>query len=372
MRKMRVLVVDDSVVVRRVLANVLSSDPAIDVVGTAPNGRIALAKIAQATPDLVTLDVEMPEMGGMETLAALRKTNPRLPVIMFSAFIEQGSPAAANALAFGSVECVAKPVGGAVDAASRAIRDYLIPKIKGHLSREAVPAAPVPRSDSLRSVVPSRSILADANHPAPRVDVVVIGASTGGPSALEKLLAFLPEDFPVPILIVQHMPAGFTALLANRLAAKCKISVAEARADQTVRAGHAWLAAGGRHMVVKAANGEVHAKIFDGPPENSCRPSADVLFRSAAEVFKEHVLAVVMTGMGQDGLRGCEKIREAGGQVLAQDQASSVVWGMPGLVANAGLVNRVVGLDELGREILRRVLFLRPTRRRVAPRQPAR
>ncbi len=367
MRKMRVLVVDDSVVVRRVLANVPSSDPAIDVVGTAPNGRIALAKIAQATPDLVTLDVEMPEMSGMETLAALRKTNPLLPVIMFSAFIEHGSPIAANALAFGSVECVTKPVGGAVDAASRAIRDYLIPKIKGHLSREVVPAAPVPRTDSQRRVFSGKSFPDHANYSVPRVDVVVIGASTGGPSALEKFLTFLPEDFPVPILIVQHMPAGFTALLANRLAAKCKICVAEVRADQTLRAGHAWLAAGGRHMVVKATNGEVHASIFDGPPENSCRPSADVLFRSAAEVFKEHVLAVVMTGMGQDGLRGCEKIREAGGQVLAQDQASSVVWGMPGLVANAGLVNRVVGLDELGGEILRRVTFLRPTLRGVAP-----
>lgn len=205
----------------------------------------------------------------------------------------------------------------------------------------------------------------------PRVDVVVIGTSTGGPSALERLLAFLPDDFPVPILIVQHMPAGFTALLANRLAAKCKISVAEARADQTLRAGHAWLAAGGRHMIVNVTNGEAHARIFDGPPENSCRPSADVLFRSAADVFKEHVLAVVMTGMGQDGLRGCEKIREAGGQILAQDQASSVVWGMPGLVANAGLVNRVVGLDELGREILRRVMFLRPTQH-IGPQEPTR
>ncbi len=371
MRKMRVLVVDDSVVARRVLANVLSSDPAIDVVGTAPNGRIALAKIAQATPDLVTLDVEMPEMGGMETLAALRKTNPLLPVIMFSAFIEQGSAAAKNAISFGGVECVVKPAG-ALDAASRAIRDYLIPKIKGHLSREVTTAAPVPRTDSPRLVFPGKTFPDHTTYPVPRVDVVVIGTSTGGPSALERLLAFLPQDFPVPILIVQHMPAGFTALLANRLAAKCKISVAEARADQALRAGHAWLAAGGRHMVVKVTNGEVHARIFDGPPENSCRPSADVLFRSAAEVFKEHVLAVVMTGMGQDGLRGCEKIREAGGQVLAQDQASSVVWGMPGLVANAGLVNRVVGLDELGREILSRVMFSRPTQRRVGPQEPAR
>jgi two-component system chemotaxis response regulator CheB len=369
MRKMRVLVVDDSVVVRRVLANVLSSDPEIDVVGTAPNGRIALAKIAQATPDLVTLDVEMPEMGGMEMLAALRKTNPLLPVIMFSAFIGQGSAIAENALSFGGVECVAKPAG-AVDSASKAIRDYLIPKIKGHLSREVFPAAP--RTGSPGRVSPGKTFPAQTTHPAARVDVVVIGASTGGPSALERFLAFLPEDFPVPILIVQHMPAGFTALLANRLTAKCKISVAEARADQTLRAGHAWLAAGGRHMVVKATNGEVHARIFDGPPENSCRPSADVLFRSAAEVFKEHVLAVVMTGMGQDGLRGCEKIREAGGQVLAQDQASSVVWGMPRLVANAGLVNRVVGLDELGREILRRVMFMRPTQRRLKPQEPAR
>lgn len=369
MRKMRVLVVDDSVVARRVLANVLSSDPAIDVVGTAPNGRIALAKIAQATPDLVTLDVEMPEMGGMETLAALRKTNPLLPVIMFSAFIEQGSATAENAISFGGVECVAKPAGGALDAASKTIRDCLIPKIKGHLPPALLGTAPALHTDSPRSSVADKSFPAEASRPASRVDVVVIGASTGGPSALEKLLAFLPEDFPVPILIVQHMPAGFTAPLANRLSAKCKIGVTEARDDQPLRPGHAWLAAGGRHLVVELSNGEVHARISDTPPENSCRPSADVLFRSAAEVFKERVLAVVMTGMGQDGLRGCEKIHQAGGQVLAQDQASSVVWGMPRLVANAGLVNGVVGLDELGREILRRVTFLRPTLRRVAPRE---
>src|SRR5690348_4235423 len=300
MRKMRVLVVDDSVVARRVLANVLSSDPAIDVVGTAPNGRIALAKIAQATPDLVTLDVEMPEMGGIETLAALRKTNPLLPVIMFSAFIEQGSVTAENAISFGGVECVAKPIGGAVVAASKAIRDCLIPKIKGYLPRTGTG----PQTESLLSSVPTKPFPVHASHPVSRVDVVVIGASTGGPSALEKLLAFLPEDFPVPILIVQHMPPGFTALLASRLSAKCKIPVTEARADQNLRPGHAWLAAGGRHLIVELSKGEVHAKILDAPPENSCRPSADVLFRSAAEVFKEHVLAVVMTGMGQDGLRG--------------------------------------------------------------------
>lgn len=368
MRKMRVLVVDDSVVARRVLANVLSSDPAIDVVGTAPNGRIALAKIAQATPDLVTLDVEMPEMGGMETLAALRKTNPLLPVIFFSAFIEQGSATAESAISFGGVECVTKPVGGA-DAASSAIREHLIPKIKGHLSRTVAGTALVPRTDPPPVVFPGGSLPVHTSQLVSRVDIVVIGASTGGPSALEKLLAFLPKDFPVPILIVQHMPAGFTALLANRLSSKCKIPVTEARADQILRPGHAWLAAGGRHMVVEVTNGEAHARIFDAPPENSCRPSADVLFRSAAEVFKKHVLAVVMTGMGQDGLRGCEKIHEAGGQVLAQDRASSVVWGMPGLVANAGLVNGVVGLDELGDEILRRVMILRPAQRGDAPRQ---
>ena len=372
MRKMRVLVVDDSVVIRRVLTHALSSDPAIEVVGTAPNDRIALAKIAQAHPDLVTLDVEMPEMGGIETLAALRKTNPFMPVIMFSLYTEKGSAATLNALAFGGVDYVTKPAGTAgAEVASKVIREDLLPRIKMRLSAAAGAEAFVSRGASLPPTSSARSTLAGAGQPQSRVDIVVVGISTGGPSALEKFLSCFPADFPVPILIVQHMPPGFTTLLAHRLAAKCKLSVGEVRAMRVLEPGQAWLAPGGRHLVVEGVKGAAQVRISDAPPENSCRPSVDVLFRSAAETFGCHVLGVIMTGMGQDGYRGCEKIREAGGQVWAQDEASSVVWGMPGFVTNAGLVDRVVALNELAPEVARRVMMLRPVPPRACSTPPS-
>lgn len=372
MRKMRLLVVDDSVVVRRVLARTLADDPAIGFVSTAPNGRIALAKIAQDAPDLVTLDVEMPEMDGLTTLAALRKTNPFLPVIMFSVYTEPGSAATLDALASGAVDFVTKPPNGAsADVASRVIREDLLPKIKLHFSNASgrrTPIVSAPTSPQAPSNLSASAAPVEFCQP---VDIVVIGVSTGGPSALDELFTIFPENFPVPILIVQHMPPVFTTLLAERLAAKSRICVAEAHANPILTAGHAWLAPGGNHMIVERVEGETRIKVFQGPPENSCRPSVDVLFRSAAEVFGPNVLAVVMTGMGQDGFRGCQRIREAGGQILAQDQASSVVWGMPGFVAHAGLVDRLLPLNELGPEILRRVMDSRKSANPQHPRLPS-
>jgi two-component system chemotaxis response regulator CheB len=358
MRKIRVLVVDDSVVVRRMLVRTLSTDPALEVVATAPNGRIALSRVAQCAPDVVTLDVEMPEMNGLEMLAALRKTHPSLPVIMFSVFTESGSAATLSALAHTDVDYVTKPPSGtSADAASKIIREDLVPKIKLHLPAADGIACSVPQPKATLASCPDVS--QQAEWLTRRVDVVVIGVSTGGPNALEELLPCFPADFPVPILIVQHMPAVFTKLLANRLAAKSRISITEASANSVLKAGHALIAPGGSHMAVERINGEVRIKISQSPPQNSCRPSADVLFRSAADVFGSHVLAVVMTGMGQDGLQGCERIREAGGQILAQDQASSVVWGMPKFVSQAGLVDQILPLRQLGQEITRRVMGFR-------------
>jgi two-component system chemotaxis response regulator CheB len=361
MRKLRVLVVDDSVVVRRMLARTLSADPALEVVATAPNGRIALSRIEQCAPDVVTLDVEMPEMNGLEMLAALRKTHPSLPVIMFSVFTESGSTAALSALAYAAVDYVTKPpTGTGADAASKIIREGLVPKIKLHLLTAVGAECTAPRPKSIPVSHPADfSIQQQAEWLTRRVDVVVIAVSTGGPNALEELLPYFLADFPVPILIVQHMPPVFTKLLANRLAAKSRISITEASANSVLKPGHAWVAPGGSHMAVERINGEARIMISHGPPQNSCRPSADILFRSAADVFGSHVLAVVMTGMGQDGLRGCERIREAGGQILAQDEASSVVWGMPKFVAQAGLVDQILPLGQLGQEITRRVMGFR-------------
>lgn len=351
MGKIRVLVVDDSVVIRRLVSDVLSGDAAIEVAATAPNGRIALAKIPQVNPDLVTLDIEMPEMDGLETLGAIRKTNPRLPVIMFSTLTERGAAVTLDALSMGASDYVTKPANvGSVAAAMQRVRDELIPKIKALCAEKSSVTKP---SLPPKWRLPTRdTVRATSNHP---VDIVAIGVSTGGPNALAALLPQLVAEFPVPVVIVQHMPPIFTRILADRLTAISSMRVFEGAENQLLRPAHAWVAPGDYHMVLKRSGGVVELQVNQGPRENSCRPSVDVLFRSVAEVYGPRALAVVMTGMGQDGLRGCEDIHAAGGQIVVQDEASSVVWGMPGYVARAGLADKVLALDVLGDEIGRRV-----------------
>ena len=354
MPKIRVLVVDDAVVIRRLVSNCLDESPDIEVVGTAANGQIALAKIDQINPDIITLDIEMPVMDGLKTLAAIRKTHPRLPVIMFSTLTERGAGATLDALALGATAYVTKPANvGSVGAAMQRIREELIPKIKGLCFRG-------PASLSLGAAPPRLSAEARKNFESrpgtlAAAKVLAIGVSTGGPNALSALLPGLAGNFPAPIVIVQHMPPLFTRLLAERLAAISGLPAHEGEEGALLRPGEILVAPGGFHMEVKCAADGVRLHTHEGPPENSCRPAVDVLFRSVAQVFGDRALAVVLTGMGQDGLRGCECIHEAGGQVLAQDEASSVVWGMPGAVCQAGLAAKVLPLQGLAVEINRRV-----------------
>jgi two-component system chemotaxis response regulator CheB len=364
MRIIRILIIDDSVVGRRLVSDVLGADAALEVAGTAASGRIALAKIPQLDPDIVTLDVEMPDMDGLQTLAVIRRDYPRLPVIIFSSLTDRGAAATLDALSLGATDCVAKPTDvGSVAAAGQYIREQLVPKIKLFAEAAANGSSPslrglstlrppsMPQGLCLAGERPPRAVLA----PGPRVEVVAIGVSTGGPNALAEILPTWPADFPVPVVIVQHMPPVFTRLLAERLASRSALRVAEGVSGGRLEPSHVWLAPGGYHMAVvrDALGGKLH--VHDGPPENSCRPAVDVLFRSVAAAYGSRTLAVVLTGMGQDGLRGCEAVHEAGGQILVQDKASSVVWGMPGFVARAGLAERVVPLGELGAEILGRV-----------------
>jgi two-component system chemotaxis response regulator CheB len=364
--KIRILVVDDAVVFRRVLADALSSDPTLDVVGVAANGRIALERMAQVTPDIVILDVEMPEMDGLTTLAQLRKTYPRLPVIMFSALTERGAAATLDALALGATDYFTKPSGSSLEASLEVIREQLIPEIKAICKAAREKEAPAGQGMQ----VPSRTSPAMPASPAVRpaagpIQVLAIGASAGGPNALAKVFSRLPADFPVPIVLVQHMPPMFTRLLAERLSAQSAIRVREGNSGDTLLPGQAWIAPGDHHMVVgrptsrtapvPGNNGEVRIMLNQDPPENSCRPAVDVLLRSVASTFGGNSLTVILTGMGQDGLRGCETLREAGGQILVQDEATSVVWGMPGAVARAGLADRVLPLSLIGDEIVRRV-----------------
>ncbi|MFL5494137.1 MAG: chemotaxis response regulator protein-glutamate methylesterase [Gemmatimonadales bacterium] len=349
MPRIRVLVVDDSVVIRRMLSNVLADDSALEIAGAAANGHIALAKLDQVNPDVVILDVEMPEMNGLQTLAELRARRPRLPVIMFSTQTERGARITIEALTLGASDYITKPVSlGGVVLATQRVREELIPRIKA-LCR---PAGGLSSSPARISTPPSAKSRVSAG-PGP-IEVLCIGVSTGGPNALAGLLPELPADFAVPILVVQHMPPLFTTFLADRLNARSRIRVREAAAGVRLEPGVAWLAPGDWHMELERSEGGVLIRTHQGPQENSCRPAADVLFRSVASIYGRRVLAVVLTGMGQDGLRGCELVKEAGGQIVVQDEATSVVWGMPGYVAQAGLADRVLPLDQIAGEIVRR------------------
>ena len=356
--KQNVLVVDDSVVVRGVVRRLLDAEPDMQVAAVASDGRTALDQIRRSVPDVVLLDIEMPRLDGLETLAQIRLAHPRLPVVMFSSLTERGAAATVEALIRGADDYVHKPGGSRMNdpqAAREVIRTQLIPKIR-QFAAPAGGAAAVP-------VPPA--------HPATdrvtrRAEVVVVAVSTGGPKALAVLLPSLLPAVAAPVLVVQHMPAGFTAHLADRLAANPLLCadgvrrVHEAREGETPLGGHAYLAAGGRHLAVVERDGRLRLHLTDAAPENSCRPSADVLFRSAAAAFGSGALGVVLTGMGRDGLAGSRTVCDAGGQVLVQDEASSVIWGMPQQVWRAGLAEQMVPLDQMALEIGRRVRRGRP------------
>jgi len=354
MAPITVLVVDDSVVMRRLVSDVLAGDPGIEVAGVAANGKVALAKIPQLNPDVVTLDIEMPVMDGLETLVELRKLYPRLPVIMFSTLTERGASATLDALERGASDYVSKPANlGSVNASMDAVRAQLIPKIKALASRgRGVPdRAPAPMTT--RPVVGPQ--LRRPAGPAGPVGVVVVGVSTGGPDALTTLVSALPKDFAVPIVVVQHMPPVFTALFAKRLDTKSNLTVSEARAGDRLAPGRVLIAPGDFHLRLRQDKFGVVAQLDQGTPENYCRPAVDVLFRSAPETFGAAVLAVVLTGMGSDGAKGAARIVEAGGSVIVQDAATSVVWGMPGAVVKAGLAPEVLPLGHMARAIQARV-----------------
>jgi two-component system chemotaxis response regulator CheB len=356
MKPVRILVVDDSVVIRKLLSDTLSKESIFEVVATAGDGRIALSRISQLHPDLITLDIEMPVMNGLETLAEIRKTDYKIPVIMFSTLTERGAAATFEALSLGASDYATKPSNtGSPAVAIEQIRVELIPKIK------ALCAAQL-GIDTSRSVAPPKTEIAQAarlavrpRKPGKRIEIVAIGTSTGGPNALAQVIPLVPKDFPVPIVVVQHMPPIFTRFLAERLAERSEIRVEEGKAGGALEPGKAWIAPGNYHMTVSRTANEKRLKLNQDAPEHSCRPAVDVLFRSVAEVYGGGVLGVVMTGMGSDGVLGAQRIHAAGGEVIVQDEATSVVWGMPGLVRAAGEADGVFPLGELAGEITRRV-----------------
>lgn len=338
--RVRVLVVDDSAVVRRLVSEMLSAEPDLEVVGTAANGQAALLKIDQLAPDLVTLDVDMPVLNGLQTLRALRRENGTLPVLMLSSLTIQGASLTLDCLYHGATDYVTKPSAAGPEAIDR-LRAELLPKVR-HFGRRSRPLS----SSAWRGRVPD--LLPTA--PSSPVRAVVVAASTGGPNALSELFSALPSTPSVPLLVVQHMPPLFTRALAERLDGRGGLSVKEAVDGAVAGPGEAWIAPGDFHLEAGP-----RLRVTQAPPENSCRPSADVLFRGAAAAWGAGVLGVVLTGMGQDGLKGARTIREAGGRVLVQDPKTSTVWGMPGAVVEAGLADHMLPPAGLAAEICRRL-----------------
>ena len=347
MQTVRILVVDDAVVARRVISDILAAEDDFEVVGTAPNGNLALKKIARLHPNIVTLDIDMPELDGMQTLAAIRSSYPDIRVIMVSNHTQRGAAITVEALFCGASDYVTKAAGtSSAEEARRYLQEQLVPKVRALAPAASRMTAAAARQEASHLV---------SRRWAPTVKAVVIGSSTGGPNALTAILEMLPEDLPAPVLIVQHLPENFTSFLAKRLDTVSALSVREATHRAPVEPGFAWIAPGNLHLETRSTTRGIELATTDGPLVNSCKPAADVLFRSAAKCYGRSVLAVVLTGMGQDGLEGCREISAAGGQVVVQDRATSVVWGMPGQVAQAGLAESVLPIDEIGAEIVRRV-----------------
>jgi two-component system chemotaxis response regulator CheB len=339
-RAARVLVVDDSVVVRRVLSRALEAEAGLEVAGVAANGHLALERLDRARPDVVVLDLDMPEMNGFETLEAIRRTHPTLPVIVFSHLTSAGATATLDALALGATGFALKPRADGIGLAEEQVRNDLFPLLRAVTDRAISADPPV-------TFVPEPVARKE------RVTAIVVAVSTGGPRALASIMPSLPADLAVPILIVQHMPPLFTKTLAERLDRVAAVDVVEAAAGDLVVPGRVYVAPGGHHLALERLGTTVTVAITDGPPENSCRPAADVLFRTAAAVYGSGVLAVVLTGMGRDGLRGSEVVRAAGGAVIAQSADTAVVASMPEAVCAAGLVDCVLPLDAIGPELVR-------------------
>lgn len=347
MSRVRVLIVDDSVVVRRVLSEILQSDPEIEVAGTAATASIGIQRLGQIAPDVVLLDVEMPEMDGIEAARRMRDGWPKLPIIMCSSLTERGAEITIRALAAGASDYVAKPSSISGSGDREAFRKELLAKVKGLAGRTT--SSPIVAQPAAKV-----STLTRRGTPG-RVEIVAIGCSTGGPNALATVFSALPGDLPVPIVITQHMPPLFTKILADRLTASTRVVVKEAEEGDVLQPGRGYIAPGNFHMKVVRDGTKLMLTLDQDPPENSCRPAVDVMFRSVARAFGAGALGVVLTGMGQDGARGAAHLVEAGGQVFVQDAESCVVASMPRSVVQLGMADAEIPIDRVGHEIVRRV-----------------
>ncbi|QDT45784.1 Chemotaxis response regulator protein-glutamate methylesterase [Gimesia alba] len=356
----RVLIVDDSAVIRGLISKSLEQEPEIIVAGTAMNGERALSWMASNPVDVVILDVEMPVMDGLTALQKIQKDFPAIPVIMASGLTSKGAETTVKALSLGAVGCVAKPQTASAAESIRVLSRELVMMIKAvsaknsSPSTQTHPATPNPTSHQTQAPQPNSSanrLFTKNIKFFKQPEVLVIGTSTGGPKALAELLPQIPVDFPIPILIVQHMPPGFTEILAQHIQKDSGRTCVEAIHNDPLESHKTYVAPGGSHLLIGEKNGQKVTLINQDPPEHFCRPSVNPLFRSAAEHFGNSTLAVMLTGMGEDGIEGSHDIARAGGTIIAQDEASSVVWGMPAAVACAGIADKVLPLSEIAAEI---------------------
>ncbi|MBJ7303221.1 MAG: chemotaxis response regulator protein-glutamate methylesterase [Gemmataceae bacterium] len=343
----RVLIVDDSSVIRRTLKTVLLSDPDFNLVGAGSDGKEGVELALKLKPDLVILDVDMPIMNGLEVLAELKKKNPELPIIMFSSLVQKGSLITLDAISLGADDYFCKPSTGSAEETIELLKKDLLPRLKAVFKKNQsssgvfnLPqAAKKVLKENIKSVTPK---------------ILAIGVSAGGPEALKILLTTLPP-LPIPAIITQHMPAGFTKSLADHLNTQTKHAVTEAIDGDTLVAGKFLLAPGDYHMVLEPCLAGNKVRLNQNPPENYCRPAVDPMLRSVAKIYGASALTVILTGMGQDGLEGCKVIHKAGGKILVQDQATSVVWGMPGSVYKEGLAEEALSIHDLALAIMTRL-----------------
>ncbi len=359
MNKIRTLLVDDTVIYRKILTEVVKQFPSLECSGTAASGTIALRKMKQSPIELVLLDVHMPDMDGVETLKQIRQSYPDTIVVMISGVSSRSTKTTITALELGAVDFVRKPDGNDYDSNIKRLVSDLSPVLKLVQTRLYARGSTISSKPKVETskAVSKYPVSVEREYSVPdRFSVITIGVSTGGPEALKTLIPLLPSSLPIPILLVQHMPPTFTKSLAESLDRKASLRVVEAQEGQKVEAGTVYIAPGGRHMVVREKGGNINIGITDGPPENSCRPSVDVLFRSVASVYgAKGIMAAVLTGMGSDGLNGMRTLKRKGCLCFTQNEESCVVYGMPRAIDEAGLSDKSLSLEDIAKEICTRL-----------------
>ncbi|RLB73720.1 MAG: chemotaxis response regulator protein-glutamate methylesterase [Deltaproteobacteria bacterium] len=361
----KVLIVDDTILYRKVIGDILKAEDGIEVVGTANNGKIAISRINTLKPDLLTLDIEMPVCNGIEVLEYLRENKVDTNAIMLSSLTRKGGDMTMKALELGAFDFIPKPEGGSMAENQAFIKQNLIPKIKAYARHHSIRSVLSGRrtTPATTAAGPSRPAAAPASDPSKRIvtkkrarpsSIIAIGISTGGPNALTRMLPMLQAPIGVPVVIVQHMPPLFTKSLATSLDGKCSLQVKEAEDGEVLQNNVVYIAPGGKQMkIIAEASGHGKVKITDDAPENNCKPSADYLFRSVASLFKDRVTALIMTGMGNDGTKGLRLVKRHGAPVIAQDEQSCVVYGMPKEAVSAGVVDVSLPLDRIAAEAVK-------------------